>query len=101
MPEQIKCENCNGEGLVGQGPVPAQRQGRVERCPICGGTGKIPPEQTGPSASLNPPSSPTPDTNEGGEKKEGEDVDPDANSESDGSVPQGVNTDVDGTEPVA
>lgn len=34
-----KCENCVGEGLVGQGPEPWLRQGHIETCPVCLGTG--------------------------------------------------------------
>lgn len=36
------CKNCNGEGLVGQGPTPHLKVGRIETCPACNGTGKVP-----------------------------------------------------------
>ena len=35
------CENCKGDGLVGAGEQPWLRQGRLERCTKCGGTGKV------------------------------------------------------------
>lgn len=35
------CENCHGEGLVGQGEKPWLRQGHIDTCKICNGTGKV------------------------------------------------------------
>lgn len=35
------CDNCNGEGLVGQGDNPRLKIGRLDRCTVCNGTGKI------------------------------------------------------------
>lgn len=76
-----KCENCHGEGLVGQGEQPWLRQGRTETCKKCGGTGKL-VESAGANLSAPTPrttqpvqpniTAPTPDTTEGGEKKEGD-----------------------------
>lgn len=39
--EQITCKNCNGEGIVGNGPNPAAKEGHLHGCGVCAGTGKV------------------------------------------------------------
>lgn len=34
------CKKCVGDGLIGAGEFPHLKQGRVETCDMCGGTGK-------------------------------------------------------------
>lgn len=52
----IPCKNCNGEGLVGQGPEPWLKHGKIVTCPKCAGTGKVADEsvngdETSPAAT--------------------------------------------------
>lgn len=35
------CTNCNGEGLVGQGDQPWLKQGHIQTCGKCDGTGQV------------------------------------------------------------
>lgn len=46
----INCENCHGEGLVGQGEKPWLRQGHIDTCKICNGTGKVETGSAGATA---------------------------------------------------
>lgn len=71
-----KCDNCNGEGIVGQGESPWLKQGHLEVCKKCTGTGKIevpdedetPVETPSNEDGLKEPD--TTDQTDGGEKKE-------------------------------
>lgn len=49
------CTNCNGEGLVGQGDKPWLKQGKLETCTACKGTGKISDEagEQAPESAVN------------------------------------------------
>ncbi len=35
------CELCNGDGIIGAGDFPAQKNGPVYTCGDCNGTGKV------------------------------------------------------------
>lgn len=76
-----KCDNCNGEGIVGQGESPWLKQGHLETCKLCTGTGKIEtadqpagegrtPEEAQAAAEADGSATPTTDTADGGEKKD-------------------------------
>lgn len=58
-----KCANCNGDGIVGNGPVPAAKEGHLHTCEVCGGTGKIISNQTNMNEETSAPQ-------EGEEKKD-------------------------------
>ena len=51
------CPNCDGNGLVGQGPSPWLRQGHITTCPVCTGTGILNEDGT---AHLNEEVAPAP-----------------------------------------
>ncbi len=58
------CDKCNGDGLIGNGPNPHLKQGRIGTCDQCSGTGKIAevssePAQAGDSIPETPESSET------------------------------------------
>ena len=37
----VTCIKCGGDGLIGQGPEPHLKQGRIVTCDVCLGKGKI------------------------------------------------------------
>ena len=44
--EPVKhCLNCQGNGVVGQGDRPWTREGKIETCKLCAGTGHITTEE--------------------------------------------------------
>lgn len=49
------CTNCAGEGIVGAGDFPTQKQGPLSTCTVCSGTGKI-------EGAIEAPVEPTPET---------------------------------------
>ena len=36
-----QCDNCKGDGLVGVGDVPSDKQGPISKCEVCSGTGTV------------------------------------------------------------
>jgi len=52
------CDNCKGEGLVGQGDRPWAKEGRIETCKVCSGTGKVNVAVAAPEAPTEVPNEP-------------------------------------------
>jgi DnaJ-class molecular chaperone len=42
------CKNCNGDGIVGNGPSPWLKEGAVHGCEVCSGTGQVASGETVP-----------------------------------------------------
>lgn len=83
-----QCKNCNGVGLIGNGPVPTDLAGEKKTCPDCSGTGieqnPTAPVMPSPEPEAGQPVQEEPQQAEGGEKKDG-DTSEDSSVDSDSS----------------